>query len=400
MSVPTTRWSVQVPYRGQSVGSPVNGQAVRLVRLVSVIIAVVLATAILISSVAGAPQPPGTPPAVAAMQTSIGPEPSIPPGGDPSDPPVTGTVPVETPTLIPSILPTAVPSPPETVPPTETPSIQSPIPSIPASVEPTIPPTDPPVIVAPTDPPANVPPTVPDNPPADQGQGAANSNGPISLTDRFDDPTMRLLGETGQNDSLISGRYEDGAYRLEIDGPEVAPDLIAFVRSPMMANATIHVNARLDGNTDGRYVMATCREVSGYGGYRAYLSPRDGFFAITRFEPGDVPMPLQQGFADELIQGNDAFDFDFSCNGYVLELQVNGETIGIAADNSFAAGTISIGTGFFVDAATGPVTAVFQELEISGNVAIADHAQRPGPARGPDIRNRSAGEPRAIIRRA
>ena len=405
MSVTQARRTVQGHHRTGSTTGVVSSRLMSLSGLIGVAVAFVLATVFVVSGAVAAQDAPPATPGRLLSEASLPAAPSVPADGAPTEPPpVTATVPIETPTGVPSAPPTETPVPTETpaptgtIPPTESPTVTPPTPTLTPSVGPTVAPTEPPVIIAPTEPPATEPPTGPDSVP-DQGQDATSPNGPVTLTDRFDNPAMRLLGETGRNDSLITGRYEDGAYRLEIEGPEVAPDLIAFVRSPIMADATIHVSARLDGTTDGRYVMATCREVTGYGGYRAYLSPEDGFFAITRFEPGAVPTPLQQGFADELVQGNNTFDFDFSCNGYVLELEVNGETIGIAADNSFAAGTISIGTGFFVNAATGPVTAVFQELEVSGNVAMADHADRSRRGQTPGNQLRAVAEPSLTDRR-
>ncbi len=327
---------------------------------------------------AQAPEPPqATPVLMAARQLNGVPSPSDAPSAAPSETPVSPSEPpTETPTLVPPPeTPTTAP-PPATVTPT-VPVTPLPTgtagPSVPPTVAPTVPlatlsPT-PPAAIAATDEPANRP---------DADRNAPGAGSPITLSDRFDDPAMRLLGETEANETQISGRYEDGRYRLEINGPEVAPDLIALVRSPILVDASIHVSAQLEGTIQDRYVMATCREVEGYGGYRVYLSPDDGYFAITRFEPGALPTILQEGPADELIQGSDRFEFDFSCTGYVLELKVNGETIGIAADNSFAAGTISIGTGYFANATPGPVTALFQDLEVTGSLGTAGSI---GPAR-------------------
>ena len=341
--------------------------------------AIVILTALaLITGGTSAQEPPpqATPIMMGAEQLTVAPESSETPTSLPTETPVPPTEPpTETPT---------------TVPPTETPTTVPPTATVPPTPSPTVPPatgTTVPPTVMPTVAPATLAPTAPavidatGEPSADRpgtDPNAADASSPITLSDRFDNPSMRLLGETEANETRISGRYEDGHYRLEINGPEVAPDLIALVRSPILVDASIHVSAQLEGTIQDRYVMATCREVEGYGGYRVYLSPHDGYFAITRFEPGALPTILQEGPADELIQGDDRFEFDFSCTGYVLELKVNGETIGIAADNSFAAGTVSIGTGYFANAIPGPVTALFQDLEVTGNVGMAFEA---GPAR-------------------
>ncbi|HEV2529281.1 MAG TPA: hypothetical protein VGT61_12625 [Thermomicrobiales bacterium] len=212
------------------------------------------------------------------------------------------------------------------------------------------------------------------------------------LTDGFEDAGTGLLGETRVTETRTIGAYENGRYRMEITGPEVAPDLIALVRSPVLVDATVEATARIDGTVSGRYVMAICREVPGSGGYRAYLSPEDGYFAITRFQPGSVPEILQDGFSDELQVGNEPFTFAFSCSGFVLELRVNGDTVSIAADNSFAAGTVSIGTGYFADAPDGPVTTFFEDLTVHGIAALAEDiaalgiAGEPGAVRLPGER--------------
>ncbi len=358
---------------------------------------VVLLALMTTSRGAGAQDPGGaTPVTMGADQVSPPPAPSDAPSVEPTEPTVAPTDPLS-PTETPTELPT--PTPTTTVPPMETPTApptETASPSVPPTVPPTVVPTTPPTVRTPSAPPVTGPTSTPDIAPTDEpppGQPDPNpdlptADSPIMLSDRFDDPAMRLLGETKPSDTRMLGRYEDGHYRLEIDGPEVSPDLIALVRSPILVDATIHVSAQLEGTIQDRYIMATCREVEGYGGYRAYLSPHDGYFAITRFEPGALPTILQEGPADELIQGGDRFEFEFSCKGFVLELRVNDQTIGIAADNSFAAGTVSIGTGFFANAVPGPVTALFQDLEVTGNVGMAGivgmdrHGQSPsGPNR-------------------
>lgn len=308
--------------------------------------------------------------------------PTAPPAA-PSDPPTeipTATVPA---TIAPTATGTAAPTETATVAPTIPPTgTLAPTPTIAPTVAPTIPPTT----VA-TTPPTALPPRVTMVPALPDTAAPGPEPAPVALTDRFDDTTSRLLGETREGQRLTTGRYDDGEYLLSIDAPEAAPDLIAAIRSPVLADATIDVSVRFDGVTAGRYVMATCREVEGYGGYRAYLSPEDGYFAITRFEPGAVPSTLQWGFADELILGDQPFDFSFSCTGYVLELRVDDQTIGIAADNSFAAGTVSIGIGYFVNAESGPVTARFDSLTVSGTVTAtgavdAGTEPRVAPANG------------------
>jgi len=330
--------------------------------------------------------PPATPVIAEAEQQSAQPDSSDAPSNAPTETQDPPTVPATEipPTAPPTETPTTVP-PTATIPPTATETAR---PATATTVPPTVAPTAPQATLDPTAPAVILPTTTPADGQPNTGPTATVANAPIMLSDRFDNPSMRLLGETKANETQISGRYEDGHYRLEINGPEVAPDLIALVRSPILVDASIHVSAQLEGTIQDRYVMATCREVEGYGGYRVYLSPQDGYFAITRFKPGALPTILQEGPADELIQGSERFEFDFSCTGYVLELKVNGETIGIAADNSFAAGTVSIGTGYFANATPGPVTALFRDLEVTGNIGMAGQfgperqGQSPwGPAR-------------------
>lgn len=360
--------------------------------LVIALIAILMAPGIALGQESPSPQP-----GMAVEQVTIAPEPTAPPMDPSTDPATDPTVPLESPT--PAGTETAVPPPDPSAtmsPPAQTPTVPpvTGMPTNPPATLPPIAPTGPPAILTPTNVPASLPPNVPADDLPDNGEGIAPVNAPIRLIDRFDDPALRLLGETRASDERITGRYEDGRYRLEIDGPEVAPDLIAVVRSPNLVDATIQVTARLEGTTRDRYVMATCREVEGYGGYRAYLSPDDGYFAITRFEPGAYPMELQRGFAEELLQGNDPFEFAFSCVGFVLELRVNGETIGIAADNAFASGIVSIGTGYFSNAEPGPVTAMFQDLDVTGSATatgptaaerLAEAPRGPIPADGPPV---------------
>ena len=161
-----------------------------------------------------------TPSTMAVFQASLPPtSPSEQPSVEPTQPtiaPTESAPPSETPSEQPS--PTAT-----TVPPTETPTVPPPTGTAVPTVQPTIGPTQPPVTLTPTAPPVSPPTEEPAAIQPDQGQDASNVGSPITLSDRFDNPAMRLLGETGPNDTRTLGRYEDGHYRLEIDGPEVSP---------------------------------------------------------------------------------------------------------------------------------------------------------------------------------
>lgn len=313
--------------------------------------------------------PPGEPPTAPPT-----PPPTVPPTVPPTETAVPTQPPTETPTEVPpTTVPTETPTP--VAPPTETPGE----PTATATQEPSQPTatTAPPTVSPPTAVPTEAP-SAPAAPSAGQ-PNAAPAGSHISLVDGMTNSSDGLLGETDQHQRQIAGSYEDGHYRLQIDGPEVAPDLIALVRSPMLVDSSMTVTAQLQGTIDGRYVTAICREVDGYGGYRAYLSPSQGYFAITRFRPNEVPELLQDGFSQDLMQNDQPFQFSFSCNGYVLELKVNDETIGIATDNAFASGSISLGTGYFTNAPEGPVTALFSDLRVTGDTASSTANQQPPP---------------------
>lgn len=327
-------------------------------------------------------RPTSTPPTVVVTETPAGP---------------TETIPAETPTETPVVIPTDTPIPPPTFTATvvaETPTAQPPSTS---TLAPTAETTVPPLPATATDVPPG-PGTDEDqgNPPSDTAlpdQGLPETS--VELTDPMTGVESGLLGETRPDQKNIAGFYEDGHYRLEINGPEVAPDLIALVRAPNLVDTTIAATVQLQGITDGRYVTAICREVDGYGGYRVYLSPSQGYFAITRFVPGEVPVLLQDGFSGQLIQETQPFSFEFSCVGYLLQLKVDDEIIGIATDNAFASGSVSIGTGFFTNAPAGPVIALFSDLTVTGQASLMVSAAGPDGHGRPDFIGPSTGdEPR------
>jgi tRNA A-37 threonylcarbamoyl transferase component Bud32 len=102
-------------------------------------------------------------------------------------------------------------------------------------------------------------------------------------------------------------------------------------------DATIAVDARLEGETAGRYVAVGCRGGSDRG-YAFLVEPALGRFALLRFDGGAQTALAAFQESDAVRRGNATNRLELTCAGGTITAALNGVTLATVEDGTHAAG--------------------------------------------------------------
>lgn len=184
----------------------------------------------------------------------------------------------------------------------------------------------------------------------------AEPPGTVFLTDDFEDSGPRTLPETAQ------ATYSDGEFVFQVTG-QSSPQ----VNVPgVLAGTTVAVDVRVPSG--GRFPNVNCRQRVG-GQYRLFISPRQGYFRISRRVGTQFETLLEE--PSNAIRGpTDSNHLELTCAGNVISARINGTAVGQVEDDSYSEGQIAIGVGG--PAGSGVVR--FDNLV----VVAADPAPNPG----------------------
>jgi len=207
-----------------------------------------------------------------------------------------------------------------------------------AQDEPAEPPSEPAVEEAAPEPTATPAPSPAVSPPS-----ATPTPGPgaILLSDNFDDPAAGVLPRSSPNPDRYTRGYMDGEYRLSSQSDAGA---VAAVPGSY-ENASLAVDARMVGDTDGRAIALYCRLQPGPSpsGYVLYVAPPDGALRLWRID-GGARTPLMDWQARSAIaRGTGRNRIELSCAGSVITVTVNGARVGFAFDGKYRGGQMVLG---------------------------------------------------------
>jgi len=204
----------------------------------------------------------------------------------------------------------------------------------------------------------------------DDGQtGAPPAPGEVLFDDTFDDPDAGLLPKLSPSPAYVLG-YEGGEYFVRKVDPE-------FTRLPLgvipgsYADTTLAVDARVVGDTTGRYVALECRR-SPMGWYRAYVDPDGGRFWLARWDEGSETLLTARTSSAAIARGNDTNHLELTCAGSLITPSVNGTEVANVVDSTYEEGGMAIGASVFT-ASRNTVDARFDNL-------VVYQAAAPSPA--------------------
>jgi len=168
--------------------------------------------------------------------------------------------------------------------------------------------------------------------------------GDVLLSDNFDNPDAGLLPQTSPNPAYVRG-YEGSEYLIQ----KLDPD---FTRLPLgvipgsYEDTTLAIDARLVGDTEGRYVALECRR-SPIGWYRAYIDPDRGWFWLARWDEDSETVLTDRTPSEAIAQGNEANHLELTCAGNLIALAINGTEVANILDGTYLAGGLAIGASVF-----------------------------------------------------
>jgi hypothetical protein len=171
----------------------------------------------------------------------------------------------------------------------------------------------------------------------------ATPGGRVLLSDDFENPSAGALPRQSTDPKRYTAGYDKGTYVLRKEDPEWDHVLSAYLPSTY-TDTVIAVDARLVGETEGRYVHLGCRD-SQVGGYRLSVEPDEGAFWLARY---DIVMgwttlvPYQTSPA--VRTGSATNRIELGCAGDTLTARINGTQVASVRDTTFPGGRLWIGT--------------------------------------------------------
>jgi hypothetical protein len=141
-----------------------------------------------------------------------------------------------------------------------------------------------------------------------------------------------------------SVKYEDGAYLV------VALSLghMWGVANRSFGDGAIEVDTTqvIGPSNDNNGYGIICRVQSNGDGYYFRISG-DGFYGIHKLINGEFELLVDWAESDVINQGNASNHIRAVCNGSVLELAVNGESLAQISDSTFTEGDVALVAGSF-----------------------------------------------------
>ena len=169
------------------------------------------------------------------------------------------------------------------------------------------------------------------------------------------------LPQLGSNDQGGWG-YVEGEYRIATAAP-FAGTTTSAVSLPIpgsFRDATLAVDARLEGDTDGRAIALTCRDQVSVGFYGLYVTPSRQTVALGRVDYGGQSQTLATTRSDAVRPDGESNHIELTCAGTILTASVNGTMALQAEDSVLREGRIFVGVAGAV-----PADARFDNLVVT-----------------------------------
>jgi hypothetical protein len=189
-------------------------------------------------------------------------------------------------------------------------------------------------------------------------------------TDTMDSAETGLLSVESP-DPAVTYAYQNGQYLVQASTPSFEGELSSYLSVPEMASSRLTVDATLDGDPTGKYVMAGCRASGDNDGYALAVFPGTGEIVLYREDPGESVV-LASMTAPTLVQlGNATNQVGIDCSINIITGIVNGEPVLSIFDATYSFGTSYIGAGASGEQ-TDSLTVGFDNLTVTdkGNLAL------------------------------
>ncbi|MFN8521956.1 MAG: hypothetical protein U0821_02505 [Chloroflexota bacterium] len=132
------------------------------------------------------------------------------------------------------------------------------------------------------------------------------------------------------------------------------------------ANASLALDARLTGGSEGRYFVLVCRDqgVASANRYEFVVIPSLQRFSLGRSVNGEWEMRVGPGESAAIKPGNETNRLELTCAGDRITAYANGEELGSFQDGTFRAGLMWFGVGNVTDGPL-PVQGNFDNVTVT-----------------------------------
>jgi hypothetical protein len=193
----------------------------------------------------------------------------------------------------------------------------------------------------------------------------------VLLEDNFDDPEAGSLPKASASPARYLRGYESGEYFIH------KLDLAFFPIAALpgsYADASLAVDVRLVGETEGRFVGVSCRR-DGLSRYQATVDPDRGRFWLERRDGNQMTLLTARSPSTAIARGNETNHLELTCAGDVISLAINGRDVASVQDDTYSSGQLWIGVATF-DESPNTAEAWFDNLVVYS----APVAPRPTPS--------------------
>ena len=192
--------------------------------------------------------------------------------------------------------------------------------------------------------------------------------GATLAADEFSNAATGILSTASTDPSRWTYSYTDGEYiiRKLFDEAGATSSVIPYI----YGDASIAIDARLTGDTAGRYVSLACRRQvkaspeEGDSEYRLAVDVGTGAAWITRWTNGEQARLTEPRRHPSIRSGNETNRVELTCAGSTISARVNGEEVVSAQDATYVNGALKFGTGTFAGR-SGTLEARFDNLVVT-----------------------------------
>ncbi len=178
--------------------------------------------------------------------------------------------------------------------------------------------------------------------------------GALLFFDDFDTPDSGQLSKSSSDPTHYRVGYEAGEYVIQKVDPEWAYQP-AVPLPETYDDAAVSADARLTRESANRYLIVSCRSQPAAvqtTGYRLYVTPDDGKFALIRTEGGTVVRLADWRESPAIRRGNQTNRLELSCAGRTIAASINGTLVASVDDGTYRQGKLWLSAGSFPDSHT------------------------------------------------
>jgi hypothetical protein len=174
--------------------------------------------------------------------------------------------------------------------------------------------------------------------------------GVVLLADSFEDPNIGHLPQSASHPDHYASGYAMGVYKMKTLDTDWALAPAEFIPGTY-ADASIAIDARVVGESQGRYVALICRnDHESDSQYRLTVVPAEGWLMLTRWDQGKPVHLTGKLTSGPIGRGNETNLLELSCANTAISASVNGSLIALVQDNVYREGGLGISTSSFGDA--------------------------------------------------